>query len=464
MGARVIGRLAPTALLIFALNPVFAYDKDITTNRLRGIVEEALPAIVAIQDESQRGALLGWAAHLLAASGEGERAIQLAEDLQSPWERDLVLSRAAQSLAEFGSLEVAREVALRIQSAQARDFALMFVAARQEPSNHTEALKTLEAISDPRRRSEGLSLLGISEGLRGEWAAADSSFQQAIETVLAMDEGPEQAQALVRIAEQQANAGLRSAAIRTLDTARERLSALAEEDKGQNDYLWGELARVQALAGLTGEAQATMEKPEQETWRERAGQGIAKAQAEAGDWAGAESTIARLAERPEQADSARVQALQDLARAQTNEGDMTAALATTERMPEDHWLRAETLATIGRAQASRGDSGGARESFRRALETAHRVGDPRMQAQALRIVAVDRAYAGDIAGAREIAEGIEDANERAEAFSGTAGAQVRLGDVEGALRWARTLEPAGLRARALLSVGETLVALSQRSQ
>ena len=96
--------------------------------------------------------------------------------------------------------------------------------------------------------------------------------------------------------------------------------------------------------------------------------------------------------------------------------------------------RAEALARIAEAQASAGDTRGARRTVAEALTAARSVEDAWLRGHMLQEITEAQASAGDIQGALSSARNLERAWYRAEALAAIAEAQASAGDTRGAQR------------------------------
>ena len=165
--------------------------------------------------------------------------------------------------------------------------------------------------------------------------------------------------------------------------------------------------------------------------------------------------------------SDRAEALASIAEAQASAGDTRGArrtvaeALTAARSVEDAWLRAIELASITEAQASAGDTRGARRTVAEALTAARSVENAYYRHSALRAIPEAQASAGDIQGALSIARNFEDAWFRAMALAGIAEAQASAGDTRGAQRTVSEALPIARSVEYLFERGFALCAIAE---
>ncbi len=234
---------------------------------------------------------------------------------------------------------------------------------------------------------------------------------------------------------------------------------------------------------------------------------MAKAQAEAGDAAGAKASFAIAAEDAKALRDAhrRNDTLREIAEYQAQAGFVADAIETARGIEEEgsqagpprrpHRLRtardieeegsqARAFSAIAVAQAEAGDVADA-------IETARGIEDEESRARAFDNITVAQAEAGDIAaarlsaggryfplsriieiqiangdfpGARQSAREIEDARHRAAELVDIAGAEAKAGQLAGAIAAAREIEDAFSRARALSQIAQAQAAAMRGRQ
>jgi tetratricopeptide (TPR) repeat protein len=140
---------------------------------------------------------------------------------------------------------------------------------------------------------------------------------------------------------------------------------------------------------------------------------IAKAQAKAGDMAGARKTFASALECAELIQSAYIKGSSQLAiiSYQADAGDIagalqTVALANYSGFSDKVGAKSKSLSGIAQAQVESGNTAGVRESLSQALNLANSIHDANDRCDALREVAKVQAKLGDIRGAGETLAGV----------------------------------------------------------
>jgi hypothetical protein len=135
--------------------------------------------------------------------------------------------------------------------------------------------------------------------------------------------------------------------------------------------------------------------------------------------------------------------LMEIARAQVDAGDVEGAETTAAKI-RDPWFAGEARVALAEGRARRDDVEAARRHAS-ALEGEHR-------SQALKAIAAAQARAGDVGAARTTVEEIELAEARWLALRDVVEEQARAGDAAGAAEAAREIEHVGLRAEALEAI------------
>lgn len=167
---------------------------------------------------------------------------------------------------------------------------------------------------------------------------------------------------------------------------------------------------------------------------------IAKIQAETGDIAGAQETAASINEDD------RHRAQSEIIRAQIKAGDFTSALETAGSV-QNLFSQESALCSVATAQAMAGDIDGA-------LETTSRIEPGVLKNWTMADVAGARAKFGDVAGAEEIAGSIADPDFNTMAWRKIAEGQARAGDIDGALTTAKSIKDTDSREIALREIVE----------
>jgi tetratricopeptide (TPR) repeat protein len=164
---------------------------------------------------------------------------------------------------------------------------------------------------------------------------------------------------------------------------------------------------------------------------------IARAQVETGNIAGALNTAERIGDL-----IFKEYALASIAEAQATAGDIGAAL-TTNGLFQDPDRKLENLIRIAKAQAKNGDNTGAKKTLAPVIEAG---GPAKNPARWLREIAPIQAMSGDIAGARQTADLIQDPYDRSVALLFIAATQTKSGDIVGARQTAEHIGDPGIKS------------------
>lgn len=167
--------------------------------------------------------------------------------------------------------------------------------------------------------------------------------------------------------------------------------------------------------------------------------GIAGAQAEIGDSAGALDTLNRFSEmvhqfRPDEGMVSKDSLLRQLAMGQAQTGDLVGAFRTIDELPQGS-LRDLPLGSIANQQAKNGD-------FREALFTVSLISEPQMKAMELREIAVLEGTTGKPLEALEAVERIFNEGDRAYALATLALEQAEKNDPAASRTLQLTIEAA----------------------
>ena len=184
---------------------------------------------------------------------------------------------------------------------------------------------------------------------------------------------------------------------------------------------------------------------------------VARAQAEAGDRAGAGETAAlAVATALAVTDDTRGLALGAAAVARTRAGDAGGALAVAEGIAESR-DRALAFVLIALSQADVGNEAGAAATLDRALEAAATISKAGEQAMFTALTAWAQAAVGDVPGARDSLAEIADPKIRAETLAWVAEVLVEAGDTPAALETAQAIaNVAGGDADELIVIAEAI--------
>jgi len=455
--------ILPLLLLPFLVS---AADKKRPLNpqtraQLETILGYLEAALARVGDVQAKDSLHSSLAKLYGQLGELGLARQNLETMGQPTSRDFALGSLACSQAEAGDFLQARMTAAEIGTQYERGRALGCVARKQVQAGRlNEALATAAEIDDPQARSDTLLLLGLALARQKQQIDSENVLAQAAEAARQMEYPGDQAWQLLNVAEAQKRAGQEINMQHTLGWARRAIDQVQVQDT--KDRLLGRLAALQTKLGLEGEAYVTEGDIEdsQHRWEPRAAH--AAKQAQRGDSAGVLSLIDN-ADPPvsQEEENARAWALEKVAQAQANAGDYLTAREVINRIPANHPARAHTLANLAQLLWWRGNDQEADSAFEEALDTASRVEDPGMRAQALRIVAGNLGETNQAERALGVLQRIDRENERRNALSSIALSRGRRGETEAALDWILRVEEPVEQAQALLGLAHGLILFDQ---
>ncbi len=225
-------------------------------------------------------------------------------------------------------------------------------------------------------------------------------------------------------------------------------------------YQMRSIAKTQVMAGYTADARQIIGKIDDPEERASGFLDIATVQIEAGDKAGAKSTLTDARQAAERINntSQHFSVLSEIATAQAQASQeagtkiiLTDALQATMRI-DDAETRAWRLLDIAVTQAEMGDIVGA-------IQTAERIDAAHQRFSALSRIAVVQAEAGDIVWATQTAKKINNANKRASVLNKIAIAKAQPGDavsskisLTDARRAAMRIDDAGKRARRFIEI------------
>ena len=160
---------------------------------------------------------------------------------------------------------------------------------------------------------------------------------------------------------------------------------------------------------------------------------IAIAQAKAGDVIVAKQTTAEIRKNYE-----RDRALRGVAAAQSESGDINGAKQTAQQI-RDANLRAEALQRIAVAQAQSGNTIEAKQTISDALNSVPPVEGDAVAFFVLSSVIATQAQVGDVVGAKQSVQKIDDARLRSPALRGIAIMQAKMGEINKAKQTAREI-------------------------
>lgn len=290
-----------------------------------------------------------------------------------------------------------------------------FVTYRLRNGDVSTALQAAERISDPSQRSRALSTAGRVQAEMGDEPGAEKTFRAAIDALEQGGSRTDHSRDLSALAVAHVEAGNIAAALgvalhraREIDGAYERTLILAA------------IAGGQAEVGDMAAANATLAEAVRAT--ERLGRTnapvalavIAAIQAQTGDDAGAKKTLATALDAVDQIESmfAEGQALSSIEDIQVEYGNIAGAIQVTLRRIDGvkHLdTRVEAQSVLASAQAISGDDAGAKETLAAAEEALNRNDDSLGRDRALQRLAAIYAETGDIEAALQATKAIRHA-------------------------------------------------------
>jgi len=343
-------------------------------------------------------------------------AIFSARQIEDMNQQSRALAFVATAEAEFGYIDraynavaLARRSVAKIdnESPFLRSWALESIAkALAESGDVVGTLRTADQIIEPTWRFAIPSYI-----VRAKFKAGD--LHDAIETAKQFDDIKDRSRALAYLAIAQSDAGDITAALATslqVENTTFRSSALASIANTQamfNDTL-GALKTVEIALEAAQKVNITKDR----SWQLAL---IARAQANAGDLAGAYHTADQIGDVKN-----RSLALSSIAKAKARFGDIAGGFRTGKQIVDPFW-RAGALAYIAHIQPKSTDTSLANEAANLAFQAVQKLKSNVVRFQALSHVAEAQAEAGDITSAVTTANDIDDAFWRSRAFIFIAG-------------------------------------------
>lgn len=274
---------------------------------------------------------------------------------------------------------------------------------------------------------------------------------EAQQTVIVAPDDVWKAVSLFSIAETQTKIGDQAGAARTSQALRDVMATFQEGLERSFAEYFVQMARVQASVklGLIQEALQTAARIKDDYQRAEVLRTLALQQAKAGDRAGAAKTFAHALEAAlgVEGKSQLVIAVQFVAGAQAEAGQTGAARQTLARL--DEYDKQGGLREIALGQARGGDVKGA-------LETIEAIQNPTWKSTAIRQVVSAQLRSGDVDAALRTASLIEWDATKAGALREIVQAQAAAGNVAGALR-----TTAGIKDKKEIAIAMGAVALAQ---
>lgn len=391
--------------------------------------------------------------------------------------RDWALGEILVAQARAGLNDAARETVRRIRDPRLIMVALRDIAeAQAQAGRNAEALVTAGVIPDDVKRAEAYAAIAEIQVRRGDGAGARTTVAQLVAFVDSLDDPVKRVSFRARAAVALSRAGDGEGAAENLKRAEE--TARTETPTANTGMALRHVASALADLRQTDQAMAVLKDLRDDSDRMPVLMTAAQRQAEAGDAAAALATADSI-------DEVRYRALVlgRIAVAQARAGDwdkaettVETALAAVERI-KFPFARAYAFSRIVVALADMGAGGVDTErktrAFDRAVETARQITDDSLRAQTLWSVAGMRRRNGDEAGARTADEAAEAATaeiksgmSRVWVFAEVAVAHARAAEPDAAwkafrrgLAIAEAIDNPWGRARTLARLAQTLVQL-----
>ena len=346
------------------------------------------------------------------------------------------------------TLTDAMHVAKRIDKARERDGGFSNIAAVQiEARDIVGAMQTAGRINNPIERASTLNKIAAAQTKAGNRLGARLTLETAIQVL-------EKFKKSIARTESKATTPSKS-------WAEVGANMLQKMDIVLLPYQMRSIAKTQVMAGYTADARQIIGKIDDPEERASGFLDIATVQIEAGDKAGAKSTLTDARQAAERINntSEHFSVLSEIATAQAQVSHeagtkiiLTDALHATMRI-DDVGTRGWRFLDIAVAQAEMGNIVGA-------LQTTERIDAPHQRFSALSKIATLQAEAGDIVGATQIAKRINNVIKRISALGKIAIAQAQAGDEAGAqiiltdaLHTAMRIDDAKWRISALREIG-----------
>ncbi len=401
-----------------------------------------------------------------------------------------LLQVIASTQARAGDYEGAVQTAGEIED-QGKSLVLVTLATVQAAEGKTQqALETAALIDPPSRKARALARIGEYQALAGNVDQAETTFKQAMEFADLAADSSKRDSALLNIAAARASAGQvekvrqlaeiiedrsdRKAALRWLARVQAKQGDLAgaldtAEEMGQDPSILREIATTSARNGDVESALQIAESLSLEIPASLTFQGIAIAQAGAGDTEGALKTIQSIEDDGQDRSVHKAEALACIAGVQANSGQMAAsagtfelAIQSVESLQADYpsSFKAGALASIAVMQAQASFEADASITLDLALQVAGAIDEadgPFGRTSALYPIALAQATMGDLDGALRTVNGLLEEPGSGFPLEEVAALRAMAGDEDGAVAWALEQPSPVVRSVALLRVAQVLL-------
>jgi hypothetical protein len=213
-----------------------------------GNTDAAIATASKIRHRDSKSEILRQVVSVLATQGDIERARQPLREIDDPFYLPLAIGDVAVAEYRAGNLKQAHATAAKAKRAWRPQIYARIAAARAESGDARGAQDTLQKIDDEFARAVVQGRVALVRAAAGDEAQAKELFAQAVATADSGARDPRRRLiSLAQVARQQAAAGDRVGARRTLDLAQEQIDELAQSEDREEvlDYL----ARAQARVG-----------------------------------------------------------------------------------------------------------------------------------------------------------------------------------------------------------------------
>ncbi len=423
----VVNRLRFTltfGVLLAAVFFVFTVPSAQTANKERAaqarlLLRQAAEVALGVEEGEEQAAVLAhiaaaqWrAGELETAAGNFRRALRVLDgavgaNLQ-PDLREFRRAQIAGLRAEVGDFAGARETLSKVEDDNARPQGLLTIAIAEARAGKTEdALQTMRELQDAESRDEILEMIVVFQVRAGNLSAA-------LKTAQAIETPQYRSSALAWLAAGEARAGHRAEANARLQEAfglarqveangqpRGRgfyKNCWSDEPEPVPDQMYEGIATAQAMAGDVVGALDTLQRIQSQARQENLLVNVSNVQAHTGDLLGARATAERIEREP-----CRAVALSGIAQVQLRRGDGVGATLTAKEItaPDE---AARVLVGIAGLHVEKGDAVAAKHSLELAAERVEGIREVSSRAQLLAQIARLHAKLGLRAEAAKVFE------------------------------------------------------------
>ena len=381
-------------------------------------------------------------------------AIKTALKVSSELEQVSELEHIAKVQAKKGDKDVARatfDKALEITKNSTPNFLCLYCVgsiaqAQIEELEDTEAARTifknaLESVNNiPDQEYQVKAFVDIAK-----MQAEVGMLSEALDTLQKIENKPEKENFLRSIGKVLLKAGEKEEARVTFSRAKQVARGIEDINK-RFDALLKIAAEQAEVRDFIDDAFKTAEEIDSQWHQEEALRSIVKAQVKAEDFLAALTTARKI-----RIPMSKAEALSIVAKAQAWAKDFTAALGTVAEIDESQSERTEALLEIVKAQAW------ASPFINDALDTAEQIKSQQKRIEALVAIVTAQAEAGDIPATLITKDKIQETNGQQQALSAIAKAHAMTKDYDAALEIAKGVNIPPMRARTFESIANKQV-------